>query len=317
MRGGAALLACAMLALSAGHMAAAQDCAPSPLPRQDQPARGMVHLAGGRFLMGGGAIRPDDGQPHEARVGPFWIDRTDVTNAQFAAFVAATGYRTLAERGLSARDYPGLTAAQRAPASLVFVGAQPGVALDDPGQWWRIVPGADWRHPQGKASSIAGHETDPVVHVAYEDAAAYATWLHHDLPTEAEWEFAARGALGGARYVWGDAERPRGRPMANTWQGDFPVRDTAEDGYRARISPVGCFPPNGYGLFDMAGNVWQWTSTAERDPADGTLRHIIKGGSYLCAPGYCFRYRPAAREQGPPDSGASHIGFRTILKDAS
>ena len=274
---------------------------------------GMVHLSGGRFLMGAAAVRPDDSRQRSETVGAFWMDRTDVTNAQFARFVAATGYRTLAERGLNAQDYPGLPATARLPASLVFVGAAPGVDLQNPGAWWRIVPGADWRHPQGPGSNVAGADALPVVHVAWEDAQAYAQWRGRDLPTEAEWEYAARGGLAGQRFTWGDRERPHGVPMANSWQGNFPVQDLAEDGYRARPSPVGCFPPNGFGLYDMAGNVWQWTRDAVPGPPPAS--HVIKGGSFLCAPNYCFRYRPAARENGPPDSGASHIGFRTVLRE--
>jgi sulfatase modifying factor 1 len=288
--------------------------APS-LPDPHEPTGGMRHIMGGSFIMGGGAIRPDDGTPHRAHAGPFWIDATDVTNAQYAQFVAATGYRTLAERGLDAATYPSLSPAERQPASLVFVSAEPGVNMHDPGAWWRVVPGADWRHPQGPGSSIAGRENLPVVHMAYQDALAYAQWLGHDLPSEAEWEFAARGGLNSAHFVWGDQENPHGAIMANTWQGAFPVNDLAQDGYRARPSPVGCFPPNGFGLYDMAGNVWQWThdiDTAQAQP--GPAAHVIKGGSFLCAPNYCFRYRPAAREFGPADSGASHIGFRTVLR---
>ncbi len=288
-------------------------CLAAPaLPDPAHAISGMVHLPGGRSLMGAAAVRPDDSPLRDETVGAFWIDRTDVTNAQFARFATVTGYRTLAERGLDAAEYPGLSAEARRPASLVFVGAAFGVDLHDPGAWWRIVPGADWRHPEGPGSSIAGRESLPVIHVAWEDAQAYARWLGHDLPTEAEWEYAARGGLEGKRFAWGDQERPAGKLMANTWQGSFPVQDLAEDGYRAHPSPVGCFPPNGFGLYDMAGNVWQWTR--EVAGAGNPVSHVIKGGSFLCAPNYCFRYRPAAREVGPPDSGASHIGFRTVLR---
>jgi formylglycine-generating enzyme required for sulfatase activity len=275
---------------------------------------GMVHLPGGRFLMGAAALRPEEGPPRIVAVAPFRIDRTDVTNAQFARFVAATGYRTLAERRLDAREYPGLSAAARAPASLVFVGAMPGADLHDPASWWRVVAGADWRHPQGPGSSIAGLDTLPVVHVAYEDALAYARWAGGDLPTEAEWEYAARGGLPGAVFPWGDAERPGGRTMARTWQGAFPDQALAADGVHDRPSPVGCFPPNGFGLYDMAGNVWQWTRGVGADDAGGAS-HVIKGGSFLCTAAYCFRARPAARSVGPADSGTSHIGFRTVRRD--
>lgn len=260
---------------------------------------GMAHLPAATYRMGAGALRPDDAPERAEHVGAFWIDRADVTNAAFARFVAATGYVTEAERNRP--DLP--------PASLVFTGAAPGTDLANPAAWWQVVPGANWRHPEGPGSDLRGRETYPVVHVSYADAAAYARWLGHDLPTEAEWEYAARGGLTGAPFVWGAEEAPRGTRQANTWQGPFPGHDTGADGYRARLAPVGCFPANGYGLFDMAGNAWQWTKSEEAG------RHVIKGGSYLCAPNYCFRYRPAAREHGPPDSGASHIGFRTVQRD--
>ncbi len=295
----------------------ATGCAAAPAPPDPaHPTSGMIHLPGGTFLMGAAPVRDGEGPPHETRMAPFWIDATDVTNAQFSHFTAATGYRTLAERGLDEAHFPGLQPQDRAPASLVFVGAAPGVDLHDPGAWWRIVPGADWRHPKGPGSSIAGKDQLPVVHIAYEDALAYAHWAGRDLPTEAEWEYAARGGLAAATYVWGDAPRPAGRIMANTWQGHFPDQDLAEDGYRANPSPVGCFPPNGFGLYDMAGNVWQWTSDVSTTDGN-TPSHVIKGGSFLCSEHYCFRYRPAARTAGPPDSGASHIGFRTVFRPSA
>ena len=278
------------------------------------PSAGMTHLPGGTFLMGAAPVGDEEGPPHAMQVAPFWIDPTDVTNAQFARFVAATGYRTLAERGLDQAHYPGLRPQDRVPASLVFVGASPGVDLRDPAAWWRVVPGADWRHPQGPASSIKDKDQLPVVHIAYEDALAYARWAGRDLPSEAEWEYAARGGLAGAAYVWGDAPRPDEHIMANTWPGHFPDQDLGDDGYRVQPSPVGCFPPNGFGLSDMAGNVWQWTRDVTAGDG-GAPGHVIKGGSYLCSEHYCFRYRPAAHTVGPPDSGASHIGFRTVLRD--
>jgi formylglycine-generating enzyme required for sulfatase activity len=259
-------------------------------------------------------------------VRPFRIDRTAVTNAAFARFVEATGYRTLAERGLDAQRYPHLTAQQRKPASLVFVA--------DPTNPWRIVRGADWQHPEGPGSSIRGKDGWPVVHIAWEDAAAYAAWAGRDLPTEAEWEYAARGGLTGARYSWGDAPQSAEQPRANTWQGVFPVIDSGADGYKAATAPVGCYQPNAYGLHDMAGNVWEWTAdwyrpgleAADRagparadafDPDEpGVAKHVVKGGSFLCSDDFCFRYRPAARIPGPADSGASHVGFRTVLRPA-
>ncbi|HEX6859966.1 MAG TPA: formylglycine-generating enzyme family protein [Caulobacteraceae bacterium] len=302
MRGAALLLAALVLAGCGSRAATPESCLSG--------AAQMARIEGGDFLMGAAAMRPEEGPARKVQVKPFWIDRTEVTNAQFARFVEATGYRTLAERGLSKARYPQLTDQQRRPASLVFVGAK-ARRLDDPGLWWRIVPGADWRHPRGPGSSIKDKAGWPVVHIAYEDALAYARWLGRDLPTEAEWEYAARGGLEARRYVWGDQPQDPKHPRANTWQGVFPVVDTGGDGHEASAAPVGCYEPNGYGLYDMAGNVWEWT----RDPAaPGAGEHVIKGGSFLCSDDFCFRYRPAARTAGPPDSGASHIGFRTVKR---
>jgi len=293
----------------------------------------MVRIKGGRFSMGASPVRSEEGPAQTVKVGDFWIDRTEVTVADFTRFVAATGYRTLAERPLDPAMYPGLTAEQRRPSSLVFVGA--GSRSTDPGLWWRVIPGADWRHPEGPGSSVKGREAFPVTHIAWEDAMAYARWLGRDLPTEAEWEYAARGGLDGRKYVWGDAPQDPAQPRANTWQGVFPIVDAGTDGYKATPAPAGCYPANGYGLYDMAGNVWEWTRDWYRpgldggdvaglggppevralDPSEpGTPKHVIKGGSYLCSDDYCFRYRPAARTPGPPDTGASHIGFRTVLR---
>ncbi len=302
-------------------------------PDPAHPRAGMVALPGGTFAMGAAAMRPEEGPPRAVTVGPFWIDRTEVTNAAFARFVAATGYVTVAERPLDAKAYPNLTAQQRQPASLVFVGDASGAR--DPSAWWRVIPGASWRHPKGPGSNIKGADTLPVVHIAWDDALAYARWLGRDLPTEAEWEYAARGGLVGKPYVWGDKTAPGAPPKANTWQGVFPALDTGTDGYKAQPAPVGCFPANGFGLYDMAGNVWEWTRDWYRpglDPAaaleqggppqarsldpdePGVAKHVVKGGSFLCADDYCFRYRPAARTPGPPDSGASHVGFRTVVR---
>jgi formylglycine-generating enzyme required for sulfatase activity len=259
----------------------------------------------------------------------FCIDKYEVTNAQFLRFVEATGYVTVAERPLPAEHFPNLSEAQRAPGSLVFM--QPNI--DKPVaelSWWHWVKGADWKHPEGVNSSIVGRENHPVVHITYEDAKAYAKWVGKSLPTEAQWEFAARGGLLDAIYSWGNRYSAK---HANTWQGNFPYQNTHEDGYIG-TAPVGSFPPNGYGLYDMAGNVWEltedWYSMTRTqmanstnpvaanpkeslDPREpGVAKHVIKGGSYLCAPNYCSRYRPAAREAQSPDSSTSHIGFRLV-----
>jgi formylglycine-generating enzyme required for sulfatase activity len=322
------LAACA-LALSCAPQAPDEiaRCVAVSLPDPTQPTAGMVFITGGAFRMGALPMHDEEGPPRDETVGDFWIDATEVTNAQFARFVSATNYVTLAERSLDPALYPGVPRAQLAASSLVFVQPDGPVSLANPGAWWRVVPGANWRHPMGPGTSIEGRDNLPVVHVAYDDALAYARWAGRDLPTEAEWEYAARGSLPEARYTWGDD--PPGAGSANVWQGVFPVADTGEDGYRARASPVGCFERNGFGLYDMAGNVWEWTSTWYRpgigdiepsrsdafDPAEPAVpKHVAKGGSFLCADNYCLRYRPAARTAGPPDSGSSHIGFRTIVR---
>lgn len=305
-----------------------------PVPSPAPSTAGMAYASPGRFLMGASPMRHEEGPPRPTRVGGFWIDRTDVTNADFARFVRATGYVTLAERPLDPKAYPGLSGDQLKPSAIVFVGSSspPGA---DPGQWWRVVPGADWRHPEGPGSSIAGKDALPVVQVAWEDAMAYAHWLGHDLPTEAEWEYAARAGGPPTRFIWGDQPFDETHPQANVWQGVFPAIDTGSDGYKVQASPVGCFAPNRLGLYDMAGDVWQWTKDwyrpnldakanddpqgpggdAARAPGDPAgRRHVIKGGSFLCSPDYCYRYRPAAREAGPGDTGENHIGFRTVLR---
>jgi len=294
-----ALLLGACTAQAERTAASCLSATPDPLDAH----AGMVRLEGGRFTMGAAAMRSEEGPARDVTVAPFWIDRTEVTNAAFAQFVAATGYRTLAERGLSAAQHPGLTPAQRKPASLVFTGGA---------ETRRVIPGADWRHPAGPGSSIEGKEDWPVVHIAHEDALAYARWLGRDLPSEAEWEYAARGGLDAKRYVWGDEAQDHDHPRANTWQGVFPLADTGADGHKAQTAPVGCYEANGFGLFDMAGNVWEWTG----DPvAPDAPAHVIKGGSFLCSEDFCLRYRPAARQPGPADTGASHIGFRTVLRE--
>jgi sulfatase modifying factor 1 len=315
--------------------AADRPCLPEPAAAPHAPATaGMVLVKGGDYAQGAAPQRAEEGPPRRTTVGAFWIDATEVTNDAYARFVQATGYVTLAERPLEPKAYPELKGDQLKPSAIVFVGAKDPTS-SDPGQWWRVVQGADWRHPQGPASSIAGKGALPVVQVAYPDALAYARWLGRDLPTEAEWEYAARGGLKDAQYTWGDQPLDMQKPQANVWQGPFPSIDTGADGYKARTAPVGCFPANGYGLFDMAGNVWEWTRDWYRpnldprpaanpagpsemealDPGDPVeRRHVIKGGSFLCADNFCFRYRPPAREAGPTDTGSDHVGFRTILR---
>ncbi|MDF1586803.1 formylglycine-generating enzyme family protein [Marinimicrococcus flavescens] len=295
---------------------------------------GMVEVPGGSFTMGSDEQRPEERRAHRVTLAGFWIDRHEVTNAQFAAFIEATGYLTVAERDLDPRQYPGMPQDLLVPGSMVFEIPRQVQGMADVSQWWRYVPGADWRHPAGPESSIEGKENHPVVQVAHEDARAYAAWAGRSLPTEAQWEYAARGGLEGAAYSWGDSYDPARGWKANTWQGRFPVEDGADDGHHG-TAPVGCFEPNGYGLFDMAGNVWEWaadwyapghSSSPATDPSgpdvflaaaaapDGLPRRVIKGGSWLCADNFCGRYRPGARQPMEADLGASHIGFRTVLE---
>jgi formylglycine-generating enzyme len=301
-------------------------------------AHDVVSLAGGEFAMGSDEHYPEESPVHRVRVDPFAIDRCEVTNARFAEFIAATGYVTVAERPLDPADFPGAPPENLVPGSLVFTPTAGPVDLRHLSQWWAWTPGACWHAPEGPGSSVEDRSEHPVVHVAHEDAAAYAAWAGARLPSEAEWEFAARGGLERAVYTWGDTARPDGRIMANTWDGpDFPWRSTGESGF-LRTAPVGSFPPNGFGLYDMAGNVWEWTDdwwarhAAEPDkpccvplnPRGGVLessfdpgqaqfrvpRKAIKGGSHLCADSYCLRYRPAARRPQMIDTGMSHVGFR-------
>ena len=274
----------------------------------------MVRLEGGQFTMGTYGFHPEEAPPRSAEVGSFWIDRYEVTNAEFAAFVAATGYVTQAERPADPAANPGIDPALLVPGAVVFVAPASVTDMVDISQWWQYVPGADWRHPQGPDSSIEGRENHPVVNVTREDALAYAHWLGRDLPTEAEWEFAARGGIADADYAWGDEKLPGGKWQANAWQGVFPVIDKVEDGY-AGTAPVGCFAANGFGLYDMAGNVWELTKDDYADmngPQPNMV--VIKGGSYLCADNFCFRYRPAARQPASFDVGTTHIGFRTVQR---
>ena len=309
-------------------------------PRAPEPGRaGMVWVPGGRFTMGSNRHYPEEAPARVAVVRGFWMDRFTVTNEEFARFVEETGHVTLAELPPDPSAYPGARPELLVPGSVVFRRPPGPVDLRDPYQWWEYVPGASWRHPRGPGSSIAGLEKHPVVHVAYSDVEAYARWAQKSVPTEAEWEFAARGGLEDADYVWGDAFAPGGRLMANTWQGEFPRENQLEDGYEW-TAPVGSFSPNGYGLYDMAGNVWQWTADPyrhgrrpegpccggsvpdtrevdERDglPAAGEIpRKVTKGGSFLCAPNYCQRYRPAARMAQPIDTSTCHLGFRCIVR---
>ena len=298
---------------------------------------GMVWIPGGSFQMGSDIPMFRDARPmHRVSVDGFWMDTTEVTNAQFTQFVVATGYLTLAERKPSPEDYPNATPEQLVLGSIVFAPPTHDVALDNAYQWWQYVPGANWRHPEGPDSSIKNRMDHPVVHIAYEDAIAYAKWAHKRLPTEAEWEYAARGKLESKEYVWGDEFKQDGHYMANTFQGHFPATNTAEDGYRA-TSPAKAFPANGFGLYGVAGNVWEWTADWYRpdeyarrvmlgkpvhnprgpatsfDPAEpGVAKRVQKGGSFLCTDEYCARYRPGARGKAAPDSSANHIGFRLV-----
>jgi formylglycine-generating enzyme required for sulfatase activity len=306
---------------------------PGPPPFPD-----MIWIPGGTFRMGSDHHYPEEAPAHEAAVLGFWIDRYQVTNIAFRRFVKATGYVTMAERPPMAEDYPGAQPDLLVPGSVVFAQPSGPVDLRNHYNWWDWVPGADWRHPEGPGSNLQGRDKHPVVHVAWEDVAAYAAWAGKEIPNEAEWERAARGGLDGAEYAWGDELEPKGRQMANTWQGEFPVQNLLLDGY-ARTAPVGSFPPNGFGLFDMIGNVWEWTTDAYRDghqvangccgdapvnlatiePEEATApipRKVIKGGSFACAANYCRRYRPAARMHHPIDTGTSHIGFRCIVRPA-
>jgi sulfatase modifying factor 1 len=308
------------------------------------PAPDMCWIPGGTFRMGDERFYPEERPVHAVAVDGFWMDRWQVTNREFARFVEATGYVTVAERSPNPADYPGAPPENLVAGSLVFHRTAGPVSLHDLRQWWTWTPGAYWRHPDGPGSSVKGRGRHPVVHVAYEDAAAYAAWAGKVLPTEAEWERAARGGLEGAIFPWGDEHFPGGRAMANTWQGEFPWQNLRVDGYDG-TSPVGAFPPNGYGLADMAGNVWEWTDdwyTAQHpedadkpccvphNPRGGALeasydpaspqfripRKVIKGGSHLCAPNYCLRYRPAARRPQMIDTGMAHLGFRCIVRPA-
>jgi len=323
-----------------GKLAAATNKPPKPWPE------GMVWIPGGEFAMGSdesgeslcglpGVTR--DAQPiHRVFVDGFWMDVTEVTNAQFEKFVSATGYVTIAERTPTKEEFPTAPPENLVSGSVVFTRTPGAVPLNNHFQWWRYEPGANWRHPEGPASTIDGRGKYPVVHIAYDDAIAYAKWAGKRLPTEAEWEFAARGGVEGLLYAWGNEFRPGGKFMANTYQGPFPVKDKGEDGF-VGLAPVSQFPPNGFGLFDMAGNVWEWCSDwyrpdyfAQLAAAGGVARNpqgpnvpfdpseshekkrVHRGGSFLCTDLYCTRYMVGTRGKGESSTGTNHLGFRCV-----
>jgi formylglycine-generating enzyme required for sulfatase activity len=304
---------------------------------------GMTFVPGGRFRMGSEDFYPEEQPVRDVDVDGFWMDEHPVTVAAFRRFIKATGYVTKAEQPLDPADYPEADPALLVPGSLVFHPTRGPVSLDDYSAWWHYVPGARWDRPEGPDSDVYTRGHHPVVQVAYEDAAAYATWAGKELPTEAEWEYAARGGLDQAVFAWGDDFMPDGHLMANTWHGQFPHQHLRPDRW-LRTSPVKTYPPNGYGLYDMAGNVWEWTddffsiadgepyhpccaprnpripepvaeSYREDQPGAEIPRRVTKGGSHLCAPNYCLRYRPAARQGETVDTSTGHIGFRCVSRD--
>jgi formylglycine-generating enzyme len=311
-------------------------------PPGPPPAAGMRWIPEGTFLMGSEEFYPEEAPVQRVSVDGFWADETAVTAADFRRFVREAGYVTVAERPLEPGQYPDADPELLVPGSLVFRKTSGPVDLRDVSNWWEYVAGAYWKRPGGPGTSINGRDRHPVVHVAHEDADAYATWAGKALPSEAEWEYAARGGLDGARFAWGDEHFPDGQPAANTWQGEFPWQNLKLDGYEG-TSPVGSFAPNGYGLYDMCGNTWEWTSDwyaprdaeptrspccaprnprvtsqaesfAEGQPGAHIPRRVIKGGSHMCAPNYCLRYRPAARQAEAIDTSTGHIGFRCIVR---
>ena len=314
----------------------ATDSPPTKVPMPPGPApEGMAWIPGGEFWMG--AEEFPDAQPwHRVSVDGFWMDKTEVTNDQFAKFVKATKYVTVAEQAPKAEDFPGAPPENLVAGSVVFSPPDHPVKLNNHFQWWSYVKGASWRHPEGPNSTIKGRGNHPVVHIAYQDALAYAKWAGKRLPTEAEFEFAQRGGLERKPYAWGDELKPGGKFMANTFQGHFPDKNTKEDGYE-RAAPVASFPPNNYGLYDMAGNVWEWTSDWYRhdyyqtlaaegpltrnpqgpvdslDPSEpGVKKKVHRGGSFLCTEQYCARYIAGGRGKGEPDTGTNHVGFRLV-----
>ena len=289
--------------------------------------QGMKHLPGGVFLMGSEHFYPEERPRRRERIDSFWIDETPVTNRQFAAFVEATDYRTCAEVAPNCADYPGMDLKLAKPGSLVFTETSGPVNLLDFRQWWQFKTGAQWRFPGGEGCTTAGLEDHPVVHVAYADAMAFASWAGKTLPTETEWEYAARGGLDGAEFAWGDELEPHGHVLANYWRGEFPWQRQQPHRWN-RTSPVRSFPPNGYGLYDMIGNVWEWTCDTyslarargeapccgPAHSANSPSHKVVKGGSHLCAASYCQRYRPAARSPQAVDTSSSHIGFRCVVR---
>lgn len=307
------------------------------------PYPDMVWIPGGKFSMGSNDHYEEESPVHEVTVDGFWMDKFELTNAGFRKFIESTGYVTLCEKAPNAEDYPGALPELLVPASVVFVKPEQRVDLRNYFNWWTYIPGANWKHPFGPDSDLKGKDDYPVVHLAYEDVEAYAKWSGKEIPTEAEWEFAARGGLEGKEYAWGDEMYPGEKAMANTWQGEFPVENTAADGYEL-MAPIGQYPPNGYGLYDMIGNVWEWTtdwyrhhslfensccssinpaggspegSVDPRSPGSLIPRKVMKGGSYLCAPNYCRRYRPSARMAQPVDTSTCHLGCRLIVRKQS
>ena len=317
----------------------------SPRPPGEAPFPDMVWIPGGTFRMGSDKHYPEERPVHRVTVDGFWMDRFPVTNERFALFVDATDHRTFAEIPADPAQYPGALPEMLYAGSLLFVQPSGPVDRRDFSNWWQFARGADWRHPQGPDSSLDSLVQHPVVHVTFGDAEAFSRWEGKELPTEAEWEFAARGGLDGAAYAWGDEFLPGDRHQANTWQGEFPWQHQCRDGYE-RTSPVEAFPANGYGLHDMIGNVWEWTtdwyvpkhpaevvkacciplnprgpraeeSFDSSQPAIKIPRKVLKGGSHLCAPNYCRRYRPAARFPEPIDTSTCHVGFRCIVRPAN
>lgn len=305
----------------------------------------MIPMQGGKFLMGSDKFYPEEKPIREVTVDGFWIDKFPVTNEDFREFVSETKYITVAERPLNPAVYPGITEENLAPGSMVFQKTKQRVDLKNYANWWAWIKGACWKHPHGPGSSLKGLDNHPVVHIAYEDAEAYAMWAGKELPTEAEWEFAARGGLEGMHFTWGNEDTQLVKPKANTWQGEFPFENLVTDGYEG-TAPVGSYEPNGFGLYDMAGNIWEWTCDwwvpnlnenakkfkscctpavnprvfspeASYDTCQSNIkipRKVVKGGSHICAPNYCLRYRPAARQPQMIDTGMTHIGFRCIVR---